>query len=123
METVLILDEDNFLRRVPTYSPSHVKPDGTITRAVFKPSKMDSDGLSGDLERLSSFEKATRNDNRFRLLKINVGVIRDEINDGIDVVYNKLPENDAHCLITGKINDGKAGQLLKKSMEVFSSSI
>lgn len=123
METVQIFDKDNFLRRVPTYSPSHVKPDGTITRAVFKPSKSDSDGLSGDLERLSSFEKATRNDNRFRLLKINVGIIRNEINDGLDVVYNKLPENDAHCLITGKVTEGKAGQLLKKSIEVFNSNI
>lgn len=119
METVQILDEDNFLRRVPTYLPSHVKPDGTITRAVFKQSKADSDGLSGDLERLSSFDKATLGNNRFRLLKINVGVIRTEINDGLDVVYNKLPENDAHCLITGKITEGKAGQLLRKSIEVF----
>lgn len=119
METVQILNEDNFLRRVPTYLPSHVKPDGTITRAVFKPSKTDSDGLSGDLERLSSFEKATLNSSRYRLLKINVGVIRTEINDGLDVVYNVIPENNAHCLITGKITDGKAGQLLKKSIEVL----
>ncbi|HMU11249.1 MAG TPA: hypothetical protein PKC54_14655 [Ferruginibacter sp.] len=118
MEIVQILDEDNFLRRVPTYLPSHIKPDGTITRAVFKPSKTDSDGLSGDVERLSSFDKATLHNNRFRLIKINVGTIRSEINDGLDVIHNPQPENDAHCLLTGKITDGKAGQLLKKSIEV-----
>lgn len=118
METVQILDEDNFLRRVPTNSPSHVKPDGTITRAVFKPNKTDSDGLSGDLERLSSFEKATLKSNNYRLLKINVGVIRNEINDGLDVLHNPIPDNNAHCLITGKITEGKAGQLVKRSIEI-----
>jgi hypothetical protein len=83
----------------------------------FTPKKGD-DGLSGDLERLSSFEKATLKSDKYRLLKINVGVVRDEINDGLDVIHNPIPENDAHCLLIGKITEGKAGQLLKKSMEV-----
>jgi hypothetical protein len=120
MEIVPIYNEDFFLRRVPTFLPSHVKPDGTISRAAFKPSKTDSDGLSGDLERLSSFKKATLNDNRYRLLKINVGVIRDKINDGLDVIYNQLPHNNAHCLLIGKVTDGKSGQLLKNAIEIFS---
>ncbi len=118
MQTVEILDEDYFLRRVPTYLPSHVKPDGTISRAAFKPSRNDSDGLSGQLERLTSFEQATLGNFRFRLLKVNIGTIRHEINDGLDVVYDPLPEDDAHCLLTGKITDGKAGQLLKRAIEV-----
>ncbi len=114
----IILDEDNFLRRIATWLPSHVKSDGTITSAVFKP-KRDSNGLSGDLERLSDFRKATLNDPKFRLLKINVGVVRNEINDGLDVIYDPVPDNSAHCLITGKISDAKAKMLLKNSIETF----
>lgn len=118
MEIVQIYNEDYFLRRVPTFLPSHVKPDGTITRATYKPSKSDVDGLSGDLERLSSYTKATLNNPVFRLLKINVGIIRNEINDGLNVIHNPKTENEAHSLIIGKITDGKAGQLVKRSLEV-----
>lgn len=122
MEIVPIYDEDFFLRRVPTFLPSHIKPDGTISRAAFKPSKIDSDGLSGDLERLSSFENATLNNVKFRLLKLNVGIIRNVINDGLDVIHNPLPDKDAHCLLTGKITDGKSGQLLKNAIEIFKTN-
>ena len=117
METVRILDEDNFLRRVPTFLPNYVKADGTISRLSFTPRKGD-DGLSGDLERLSSFEKATLKSNNYRLLKVNVGVIRNEINDGLDVAHNPTLDNEAHCLLTGKITEGKAGQLLKSAIEI-----
>jgi hypothetical protein len=118
METVQILDEDNFLRRVPTFIPNYIKGDGTISRLSFTPKKGE-EGLSGDLERLSSFEKATLNNNKYRLLKINVGIIRNDINDGLDVVHNPTSENEAHCLLTGKITEGKAGQILKKAIEVI----
>ena len=122
MEIVPIFDDDFFLRRVPTFLPSHVKPDGTISRAAFKPSKIDSDGLSGNLERLSSFQNATLNDSRFRLLKINVGIIRKQINDGLDVTHNPVVINHAHCLLIGKITDGKSGQLLKNAIEIFTTN-
>lgn len=122
MEIVPIYDEDFFLRRVPIFLPSHVKPDGTISRAAFKPSKIDSDGLSGDVERFSSFENATLNDARFRLLKLNVGIIRKEINDGLDVTHNPVLDNYAHCLLIGKITDGKSGQLLKNAIEIFKTN-
>lgn len=121
MELVQIFDEDNFLRRVPTFLPNYIKADGSITRLSFTPKKNE-DGLSGDLERLSTFEKATGNDSRFRLLKINVGIIRNNINDGLNVIHDPTPINEAHCLITGKITEGKAGQLLKNSTEVKKSA-
>lgn len=118
MEVVRIFDEDNFLRRVPTFLPNYIKEDGSISRLSFTP-KRGEDGLSGDLERLSSFEKATLNDSRYRLLKINIGVIRNDINDGLDVIHNPIQGNEAHCLLIGKITDGKAGKLLKNSTEVM----
>lgn len=120
MNRVDIADADNLLRRIPTHIPSYIKPDGTISSMAFS-KKRDADGLSVDLERLSSYEKATLGDRRYRLLRINAGVIRNEINDGLDVVHDPQPENEAHSLITGNISEGKKKQLLKNATEVTGS--
>ncbi len=119
MEEVEIFDEDNLLRRIPAHLPNYIKPDGTISSLAYY-KKRDEDGVSADLERLSSFAKATLTDKRYRLLRINVGVIRNEIDEGLDVAHNPEPQNEAHCLITGNINESKKKQLLKYSKEVFS---
>ena len=126
MEIVLISNEDNFLRRVPTWLPNLFKEDGSVSSAVFK-TKRGEDGLSGDAESLiESYLQAILNQpEKFRLLKINVGTVRNEINDGLNVTHNPIknhptiPDNYAHCLIVGNITDGKAKQLLKNSTEVF----
>ena len=124
MANIQIFDTDFVLRRVPTFLPNYVKEDGSISSLAFA-KKRDEDGLSVDLERLSSFEKATLNDKRFRLMKINVGLIRNNINDGLDVLHNPIenhptiPDNDAHCLIIGHITGGKQKQLLKNAFEIF----
>jgi hypothetical protein len=117
MELVDILNSDFVLRRVPTHFPNYIKPDGTITSRAYQ-KKRDEDGVSVDLEKLSSLEKATLGDKRYRLLKINVGIIRYDINDGLNVVHKPLTENDAHSLITGHITEGKQKKLLKCSTEV-----
>lgn len=118
--SVDILDSDFILRRVPTYLPNYIKPDGTITSRAYQ-KKRDEDGISVDLEKLSSFTKATLGDKRFRLLKLNVGIIRHDINDGLNTIHNPLPENDAHSLIIGHITESKQKQLLRKSVEVIFS--
>lgn len=115
--TVEILDQDNLLRRIPTYIPSYIKPDGTISSMAFA-KKRDEDGISVDLERLSSYEKATLDDRRYRLLRINAGVIHNNINDGLNVVHDPQPNNKAHCLITGNITESKKSQLRKNALEV-----
>jgi len=112
-----ILDEDNVLRRVPTFLPNYFKPDGSITRVAFS-TKKDEDGLSVNLERLTTVEKSILNPSKFKLFKINVGVVKNEINDDLDVVYNPKEDNEAHCLITGNITKGKANQLKKNANEV-----
>lgn len=119
MEIVLISNEDNFLRRVPTWLPNLIKDDGSISSAVFK-TKRGNDGLSGDAESLiASYLQAVLNQpEKFRLLKVNVGIVRNEINDGLDVIHNPISDNYAHCLIVGNITDGKAKQLLKSSVEI-----
>lgn len=116
--TEVITDEDNLLRRIPTYLPSYIKPDGSISSRAFQ-KKRDEDGVSVDLERLSSFERAILGDKRYRLLKINVGIIRNTINDGLDVIHNPQPNNYAHSLITGHITESKQKQMLKNSVEVI----
>jgi hypothetical protein len=118
MESTLILDSDFVLRRIPTHIPNYIKPDGSITSRAYQ-KRRDEDGISVDLERMSSYEKATLGDRRFRLLKVNVGVVRNTINDGLDVEHNPIPENQAHCLITGHITDSKQKHLLKLSSEIF----
>ncbi len=127
MELVQISNEDYFLRRVPTI-PSYIKQDGSISSLSFK-SKRGADGLSGDAESLiKSYEDAIlRQQNKYRLLKLNVGVIRNKINDGLDVIHNPIandpdpnvPDNPAHCLIIGNITDSKAKQLLQNSEEII----
>ena len=113
----IITDEDFVFRRIPTHLPNYIKLDGTISSLAYQ-KKRDEVGVSADLERLSSYEKATLGDKRYRLLKINVGVIRNTINDGMNVIHDPQPNNDSHSLITGNISGGKQKQLLKYSTEV-----
>lgn len=113
-----ISDEDFVLRRIPTFLPNYVKEDGTISRMAFNPKK-DAKGLSVDLERLSSYEQAILNQpHRFRILKLNVGLIRNEINDGLDVLHDPIEDNKAHSLVTGKITKGKQNKMLQFSTEL-----
>lgn len=119
METAhQIYDKDNVLRRVPTFLPNYIKPDGSVSSMAFRLRKGE-DGLSVDLERLSSFSQATLGRSDFRLLRVNVGQIRNDINDGLDVIPDPIEGNDAHSLITGKITKGKQKQLVKISTEVL----
>jgi hypothetical protein len=118
MTPIDIADSDFVLRRVPTYLPNYVKPDGTITSRAYQ-KKREDDGISVDMERLSTLEKAILGDKRYRLLRINVGIIRHPINDGLDVVHSPIADNDAHSLITGHITESKQKQLLKNSAEVI----
>jgi hypothetical protein len=120
MEIVQISDNDNLLRRVPTYLPNYVKDDGTISSFAFS-KKRDEDGLSVDLERMTTHEVAILDARKFRLLRINVGVVVNEINDGLTVEHNPVLHNDAHCLICGNISEGKKKQLLKNSVEVHNT--
>ena len=115
-----ISDEDNVLRRVPTFLPNYIKEDGSISRMAFNP-RRDAKGLSVDLERLSSFEKASLNQpNRFRILQVNVGAIRNEVNDGLNVIHDPNEENIAHSLVIGKITKGKQNKILNLSKEIRS---
>lgn len=117
MEIVLISDDDFVLRRVPTFLPNYIKPDGTILSLAFS-KRRDEDGLSVDLEKLTTPQTTILDKSRFRLRRINVGVVKNEINDGLDVVYDPIEGNLAHSLITGSITGSKQKQLVKLSTDV-----
>ena len=112
-----IKDEDYVLRRVPI-DPTYRKPDGSITSFAFRP-KRNEDGLSVDIESLSNYHQATLGNSRFRLFRLNVGQIRHDINDGLDVIHDPLVDNYAHALITGNISKSKSLSLVQIAREVF----
>jgi hypothetical protein len=116
METVQIGNEDFLLRRIPI-SPSYIKPDSSITKFAFSLRKGE-DGISTDLERLASVGISVLDRSRFRLARINVGIIKNEINEGLDCIHNPLPENYAHSLIisqTSKISDSKSRAMARNA--------
>jgi len=117
MVDALISDDDNVLRRVPTFLPNFIKPDGTISSLAFS-KKRDEDGLSVDLERLTTLAITILDKSKFRLRRINVGIVKNDINGGLDVIHKPVLNNNAHCLITGNITGSKQKQLLKFSEEV-----
>lgn len=120
MEIVSIGNEDNLLRRIPIL-PNYIKPDGSISGFAFSLRKGE-DGISTDLERLTSHQTSVLDRTKFRLAKVNAGIIRNEINDGLDCMHNPLPENYAHSLIvsqTGKITGSKSRAMARKSEVVF----
>lgn len=117
MEIVQISDVDNIFRRVPTDRPNYIKPDGTITSLAFS-TKRGEDGLSVDLERLTTPQNTIQDRTRFRLRRIYVGIVKNEINDGLDVIHNPVQGNIAHSLITGNITGSKQKQLVKHSADI-----
>ncbi|HEY5405795.1 MAG TPA: hypothetical protein VIJ92_01860 [Ginsengibacter sp.] len=119
MEIVQIGNEDFLLRRIPI-SPSYIKPDGSISSFAFTLKKGE-DGISTDLERLADKDKSVLDRTKYRLAKINAGIIRNDINDGLDCKHNPLPDNYAHSLITsqsGKISDSKSRAMSRSAVIV-----
>ena len=117
VDVLPIYDKDNVLRRVPTHLPNYIKPDGSITSLAFRLRKGE-DGISVDLERLSSFKKATLGNANFKLLRLNVGKIRNEINEGLDVIHKPIEANDAHSIIIGNITKSKQRKLVSHSTKI-----
>jgi hypothetical protein len=120
MEIVQIGNEDFLLRRIPVYPP-YTKPDGSITSFAFTLKKGE-DGISTDLERLADKDVSVMDKSKFRLARINVGYIRNDINDGLDCIHSPLPGNYAHSLITsntGKITESKSRAMARNAAIVY----
>lgn len=88
-----INNEDTLLRRVPFTIPHYIKEDGSLTSLVFTPKK-DEDGLSVDIERLTTHEKSILDRTKFRLYGIKAKIPREA---GLECVYDPVEGNDAHA--------------------------
>lgn len=111
MELELIEDEDTLLRRYPIGNPNYIRSDGTISSFAFAPSHKDTDGLSVDLERLSTVAKSVLDASRFGLLRISAGKVRSLPN--LECTHSPISENIAHSLITGNINKSARSKLIE----------
>lgn len=116
MEIVTVGNEDFFLRRFILGNPSYMREDGTVTSYVFSLRKQDTDGLSGDLERLTNHKDSVVDIRKYGLLRISVSKIRSV--NGLDCVHKPLNENYAHALITGQIKKGQQNQLVALSEKI-----
>lgn len=109
-----IKDDDQLLRRIQFLHPNFIKPDGTPASSSFSLKKGE-DGLSVDIERLTSYKKSILDISRFRLFAVNAGFVR-----SIELTpeHNPLADNPAHGLIKGSISRGKAKKLARNSVRV-----
>lgn len=98
-EKIEITPEDKLLRRVVYPYPHLIKPDGKLSSLAFKPrSGVDKDGLSVDLERLTTFDTAIVDRSKYRLYSLSAKV---PFGLGLECVHDPIPENYAHALIKG----------------------
>ena len=109
-----IHENDRLLRRVLYLHPNFIKPDGTPASSSFGLKKGE-DGLSVDLERLTTYAKAIQDRSRFRLFALNAGFTKSL---DLENVHDPLPDNPAHALIKGAITRGMSKKLASAAVRV-----
>ena len=92
--------EDFLLRRLPI-QPQYFRDDNSISSLAFKPRKVDVDGLSVDLERLTTHAEAILDRTRFRLCRVQASVPFDL---GLECIHSPKPEEPAHSLVRGNFS-------------------
>ncbi|NCT74900.1 MAG: hypothetical protein GXC78_10230 [Chitinophagaceae bacterium] len=106
---VEITNEDRLLRRAFFADPQYVREDMTVTSFAFKLRKNE-EGLSVDIEQLTTYEKSINDANRFRLFAVNAGDVRAL---GINCQHKPIEDNYAHAEIYGTNVNKKSSQLAK----------
>jgi hypothetical protein len=109
MEPEIIKDEDRLLRRVRFTDPSYVRDDMTVTSFAFKLRKGEN-GLSVDIERLTTYLKSINNPVQYRLFAIKAFDVRAT---GVDCIHKPEPDNHAHAEIIGNITNPVSSKLAK----------
>lgn len=107
VERLEINDNDRLLRRVIFTDPRYIKPDGSVSSFAFTLRK-DEDGLSVDIEQLTSYEKAIQDRTKYRLYALMAETPR---NLGLECIHDPLEDNRAHALIKGKITKSVSRKL------------
>ncbi len=109
-----IHDNDSLLRRVLFRDPNFIKPDGKPASSCFTPRKGE-DGLSVDIERLTTYKKSIRNRDRYRLFYLQASTPRKH---GLEPEHNPTPDNIAHALIKGNVTRPIAKKLASAARPV-----
>lgn len=95
----IIREDDRLLRRVMFLNPSFIKPDGTPASSSFSLKKGEN-GLSVDLERLTSHEDSILDRSKYRLFMLTA-----KFTSSLSLTneHDPQPGNYAHALIKGNI--------------------
>ena len=112
VEIIEIKNEDRLLRRAFYKDPSYVRDDMTVTSFAFKLRKGE-EGLSVDIERLTTYEKSITDAERFRLFAITANDVRSV---GADCIHKPVEDNYAHAEILGTNLNKTSSQLAKLSV-------
>ena|SRR5690554_7383810 len=95
-------------------NPNFIKPDGTPASSSFC-LKTDEDGLSVDVERMTTFSEAIQDKGRFRLFSLDADYTESL---GLKNIHDPIPENRAHALIKGDITKSVARKLARKARRI-----
>jgi hypothetical protein len=109
-----INDEDLLLRRVPFTDPNYIREDGSITSFAFT-LKKNEDGLSVDIDTLTTHDKSVLDRTKFRLYGLKAGVPREA---GLACVHDPVEGNYAHALIKGAFTKSVSRMLASKAGRV-----
>jgi hypothetical protein len=79
--------------------------------------KLGEDGLSVDLDRLTTIQQSVMDVTKYKLCKLSVANIRQLDTAALNVVHNPQPNNDAHCLIVPEVIE-KSAKAIKLDAEI-----
>lgn len=109
-----ITTEDRLLRRAFFADPQYVRDDMTVTSFAFKLRKNE-EGLSVDIERLTTYEKSISDVNRFRLFAVKAGDVRAL---ELKCEHKPIEGNYAHAEIYGTNVNKKSSQLARLAIYI-----
>lgn len=109
-------EKDGLLRRIIIH-PSYIKADNKMTSFAFKPRKnADYDGISVDLERLTTYQVAIKDKNKFRLARLEASI---PMSLGLECVHAPIAGNYAHSLIKGNFTASICRRLANSARIVY----
>ncbi len=110
----VIHDHDRLLRRIQFLDPNFIKDDGKPASSSFS-LKSGENGLSVDLERLTTYTKSIQDRSRFRLYAVRAGFTASL---GLQNVHDPKDDNYSHTLIKGNITRGISRRLAKEAIRI-----
>jgi hypothetical protein len=113
-EIIEIKEDDRLLRRAIFTDPNHVREDMTVTSFAFKLRKGE-EGLSVDIEKLTTFEQSIINIERYRLFAV---LVKDVRSVGLDCYHKPIEGNYAHAEIVGNNSNSVRSQLAKSAVYI-----